>query len=155
MVQGQVAEITHKAQETWTETLNKALEACSLASEVQRTLLGQSVEASAAIAREGIRYLGEVQGTLRQASEEAREFVTQQWAMTQELPKDALASSQKVVALYWQGGEKLSRLGETQLEALNRFTGAVQNLLGKAGKESQETLVKYTERILSLYGLKN
>lgn len=155
MMQGQVAEITTRAQETWTETLNKALEAYSLASDVQRTLLGQSVETSAAIAREGIRYLGEVQGALRQASEEAREFMTQQWALTQEFPKDALASFQKAVTLYWQEGEKLNRLGEVQLEALNRLAGTVQNLLGKAGKEAQETLVKYTEKVLSLYGLKN
>lgn len=155
MVQGNVAEITTKAQETVTETLNKALEAFSLASEVNRNLLGQTVDVSAAIAQEGIRYLGEVQVAIRQVSEEARELVTKQWALAQEFPKDAMASSQKAMALYWEEGEKITHLGDAQLQALNRFTGNVQNLLGKAGKESQETLVKYTERILALYGFKN
>jgi len=155
MVQGSVAEITNKANEALTETLNKTLEAFSLASEVNRNLLDQTVDASAAIAREGIRYLGEIQGAIRQASEEARELVTRQWALAQEFPKDAMASSQKAVALYWERGEKITRLGDAQLQALNRFTGNMQNLLGKAGKETQEILMKYTERILALYGIKN
>lgn len=155
MIQGNVAEITTKAQETLTETLNKALEAFSLASEVNRELLDQTVDVSAAIAREGIRYLGDLQAAIRQASEEARELVTRQWTLAQEFPKDAMASPQKAVDLYYEGGEKITRLGQAQLQALNRFTGNVQNLLGKAGKETQETLMKYTERTLALYGLKN
>ncbi len=75
--------------------------------------------------------------------------------MAQEFPKDPMAFPQKVASLYWEEGEKFTNLGEAQLEALTRFTGNLQNLVEKAGKETRESLTKYTEKILALYGLKN
>jgi len=155
MNQPDFTEISTKANEAWTETVDKALGALSLAGEVQRDVSGRTVDANAAIAREGVQYLDEVQGTIRRASEEARDLLNRQWAVAQEFPKDPIAFPQKVVSLYLEEGEKFTNLGDAQVEALTRFTGNLQNLLEKTGKETRESLTKYTEKILALYGLKN
>lgn len=147
--------VSSKANEVWTEAIDKALAAFALVSEVQREVSGRTVDVNAAIAREGVQYLDEVQGTIRRASEETRALLNRQWEVAEELPKDPTAFPQKVVSLYWSEGEKFANLGDAQLEAMTRYTGNLQNLLERAGKETRESLTKYTEKILSLYGLKN
>lgn len=155
MVQETFSQINAKANEALAETLNKAVQAFSLASEVNRDLSGRTVEVSANIAREGVQYLGDVQGTIRQASEEAQEFWNRQVAVAQELPKDPTRFPQNAVSLCWEGGEKVARLVDAQREALNRFTETVQALLDRAGRETRETTTKYTEKILDLYDLRS
>lgn len=155
MNQPDFTEITSKANEAWTETVDKALSTFSLVSEVQRELSGRTVDVNAAVAREGVQYLDEVQGAIRRASEEARELLNRQWAVAQEFPKDPTAFPEKVVRLYWEEGEKFTTLGDAQVEALTRYIGNLQNLLERAGKETRESLTKYTEKVLALYGLKN
>lgn len=155
MVQETISQINAKAHEALTETINKAVQAFSLVSEVNRNLSGRTVEVSAAIAREGVQYLGDVQGTIRQASEEAQDFWNRQLAVAQELPNDPVRFPQKSVALYWEGGEKVARLLDAQREALTRLTETVQNLLDRAGRETRETTTKHTEKILDLYDLRN
>ncbi len=155
MSQTDFSEITSKANQAWSETVDKVLEAFSLASEVQRDLSARTVDVNAAIARQGVEYLDHVQGAFRRASEEARELLNRQWAVAQEFPKDPMSFPQKVVTLYWEEGEKFTRLGDAQVEALARFNASVQDLVEKAGKEARERLTKYSEKILALYGLKN
>lgn len=155
MEYGNIIEISNKARDAATDVLNKALETFSLASDVNRDLSSRTVDASAAIVREGLQYLGDVQGAIRQASDEVRETWGRQWALAQEFPKDPMGLPPKAVALYWEGGEKIIRLGDAQREALSRLTGNVQTLLEKVGTETQESATKYTEKILALYGLKN
>ncbi len=155
MVYENVTEISNKAHEALTETLNKGLETLSLTSEVNHELSGRTVDVTTAIAREGVQYLGDLGGAIRQASDDVRELWARQWSLVQEFPKDAMASSQKAAALYWEGGEKILRLGDIQREALSRFTGSVQNLLEKAGTETREALMNYAEKILALYEVKN
>ena len=155
MNQPDFTEITSKANEAWTETVDKALAVFALVSEVQRELSSRTVDVNAAIAREGVQYLDEVQGTIRRASEGARELANRQLAVAQEFPKDPTAFPQKVVSLYWEEGEKYTTLGDAQVEALTRYTGNLQNLLERASKETRQSLTKYTEKVLALYGLKN
>ncbi len=155
MTQWSFADIVSRPQEVWKETLDKALEAFSLATEANRSLSSQTVDVTAAIAREGVQYLDEIQGSIRQASEDAREFLGRQLSLAQEFPKDPAGAPQKAVALSLEGGEKVTRLGDAQLQALNRFADSIQTLLEKAGKETRETVTNHTEKILSLYELKN
>lgn len=155
MAQENISEITQRAYDAWKETLDKTLEAFSLASEANRDLSSRTVDVTAAIAREGVEYLGELQGSIRQASEDARELLVRQWTLAQEFPKDPAGSPQKAVALSWEGGEKIVRLGDAQVQAFNRFTDSVQNLLEKASKETRETVTNHTEKFLALYDLKN
>lgn len=154
MAEGNVFEIGNKAYDAASDALNKAIETFSLTSEAHRDLSSRTVDVSAAIAREGLQYLGDVQGAIRQASDQVKEFWTRQWNLAQEFPKDPTALPQKAVALYWEEGEKIIRLGDAQRDALSRFTGNVQNLLEKVGTESREATTKYTEKILGLYDLK-
>jgi hypothetical protein len=155
MGQENISEITQRAYDAWKETLDKTLEAFALASEANRDLSSRTVDVTAAIAREGVEYLGELQGSIRQASEDARELLVRQWTLAQEFPKDPAGSPQKAVALSWEGGEKIVRLGDAQVQAFNRFTDSVQNLLEKASKETRETVTNHTEKFLTLYELKN
>ena len=155
MAEGNVFEIGNKAYDAATGALDKAIETFSLTTEANRDLSSRTVDTSTAIAREGLQYLGDVQEAIRRASDQIKEFWTRQWSLAQEFPKDPTALPQKAVALYWEEGEKIVRLGDAQREALSRFTGNVQNLLEKAGTESRETTTKYTEKVLGLYDLKN
>ncbi len=155
MIQGNGTEFSNRAYEAWKETLDKTLEAFSVTSEANRDLSDRTVDMTAAIAQQGVQYLSEVQGAIRQASEEARELLIRQWTLAQEFPKDPMGSPQKALALSWEGGEKITRLGDVQLEVLNRFSGNVQNLLEKASRETRETVTNHTEKVLALYDLKN
>jgi hypothetical protein len=155
MVEQNFREVSSRAAEACSMTLEKGREALGLTSDVNRDIAGRSVELSAAIAQEGAQYLGEVGAALRQASEGARELWTRQWNLVQEFSRDPMGSPQEAVALSWQGGEKITRLGDAQREAVSRFAGNVQDLLGQASRETHETVTKYAGKILALYGLKN
>lgn len=155
MVQGNVTEISNKAHEVLTDTLNRALEAFSVGTELNKNLWGQASDVSAAVAREGMQYLGDLQGTLRQASEQALEIWNRQWTLAQDFPKDPMSFPQKAATLCWQEGDKMIRLGDAQRGTLSRYTGSLQNHLEKSGTETRETFAKYTEKLLTLYDLKN
>lgn len=155
MVQESFREITGKATQMWNGTFDKSLEVFALASDFNRDVSGRGANLSAAVAREGVQYLADVQAALRQASEEARHLWIRQSEVAQEAPKDVMAASQKAVALYWDGAEQIARLGDAQREALTRYAGNVQNLLERISEETRETFTKYSEQILKLYGLKN
>jgi len=113
------------------------------------------VDVSASIARESVQFLGEVQAAFRQALEEAREIWNRQYTLVQELPRDPMAVTQKAIALSVEGGERAVRLGDAQREAISRFSGNVQGLVDRAGRETQESLAKYADKVLKIYGLKN
>jgi propanediol dehydratase small subunit len=155
MVPEKLEEIVNRTTEAWNGTLNKALDAFTLASDLNRDISSRSVDLNAAIAREGAQYASDVQAAFRQASEEARQLWVRQSELVQEVPKDVMAASQKAVAFYWEGSEQITRLGEQQRQAVNRLTGNVQHLLERAGEEARETLTKFSEKILKLYGLKS
>jgi hypothetical protein len=155
MAQGNFSNITGKTNEAWSETVNKALEAFTLAGEMNRDVSSRTVDVSSAIARESVQYLGDVQAAIRRGFEEAREIWKQQYTLVQELPQEPMALTQKAVALSWEGGERITRLGDAQREALTRFSGILQNLLEKASRENQESFTLYSEKLLKLYGLKN
>jgi uncharacterized protein YPO0396 len=155
MVGENIAEITSKATETWNGTVNKALEAFAMTSDFNRDVSGRGVDLNAAIAREGAQYASDVQAAIRQASDEARKFWTRQTEALQDVPKDVMAATQKAVALSWEGGEQITRLGEIQRQALSRFADKVQHLLEQAGEETREAFTKYSQMVLKLYGLKN
>lgn len=155
MVRDRFAEMTSRATQAWTGTLEKTREAFALTSDVNRDIAGRTAGLSMAIAREGVQYLGELQAALRQASADARELWTRQRGIVEELPKDVMGASQKAVVLSWDGGGQIARLVDHQREALTRFGWNVQSLLEKAGRETHETVAKYAEQILVLYGLKN
>ena len=155
MVQENFGEMTNKATETWNGTVNKALEAFAMTSDFNRDISGRGVDLNAAIAREGVQYASDVQAALRQSSDEARQLWTRQTEVVQDAPKDVMAATQKAVALSWEGGEQITRLGELHRQALSRFADKVQHLLEQAGEETRETFTKYSQKVLKLYGLKN
>ena len=154
MVQENVGEASRAAQACGM-TLEKAREALGLTSDVNRDIAGRTVELGVAIAREGVQYLGEVGAALRQASEETRALWTRQWNLAQEFSRDPMGFPQQAVALSWEGGEKITRLGDAQREAISRFAGNVQNLLDRANRETHETVSTYAGKILILCRLKH
>jgi hypothetical protein len=154
MVQQNVGEAS-RAAEACSTTIEKAREALGLTSDVNRDIAGRTAELSAAIAQEGAQYLSEVGVALRQASEGARELWVRQWNLAQEFSRDPMGFPQEAIALSWEGGAKITRLGDAQREAISRFAGNVQNLMDRASRETHETVTKYAGKILALYGLKN
>ena len=126
-----------------------------MTSDFNRDISGRGVDMNAAIAREGVQYASDVQAALRQASDEARQLWTRQTEVVHDAPKDVMAATQKAVALSWEGGEQITRLGELHRQALSRFADKVQHLMEQAGEETRETFTKYSQKVLKLYGLKN
>jgi len=155
MIEHNFREVSSRAAEACSMTLEKAREALGLTSDVNRDIAGRSVELGVAIAREGVQYLGEVGAALRQASEETQELWTRQWNLAQEFSRDPMGFPQKAVALSWEGGEKITRLGDTQREANSRFARNVQDLLDRASRETHETVSTYAGKMLILCRLKN
>jgi len=155
MVEQNFREVSSRAAEACSMTLEKAREALGLTSDVNRDIAGRTAELSAAIAQEGAQYLSEVGAALRQASEGARELWTRQWNLAQEFSRDPMGFPQKAVSLSWEGGEKITRLGDTQREANSRFARNVQDLLDRASRETHETVSTYAGKMLILCRLKN
>jgi uncharacterized protein YPO0396 len=155
MVHDKFEEITNRTTEALNGTVNKTLEAFAMTGDFNRDISGRGVDLNAAIAREGVQYASDVQAALRQASDEARQLWTRQTEVVQDAPKDVMAATQKAVALSWEGGEQITRLGELHRQALSRFADKVQHLLEQTGEETRETFTKFSEKILKLYGLKN
>ena len=155
MIEQNFREVSSRAAEACSMTLERGREALGLASDVHRDIAGRSVELGVAIAREGVQYLGEVGAALRQASEETRALWTRQWNLAQEFSRDPMGFPERAVALSWEGGEKITRLGDAQREAISRFAGNVQNLVDRASKETHETVSTYAGKILILCRLKN
>src|SRR3970282_1704395 len=155
MVQENFGEMTNKATETWNGAVNKALEAFAMTSDFNRDISGRGVDLNAAIAREGVAYPRDVQAAVRQSSDEARQLWTRQTEVVQDGPKDVMAATQKAVALSWEGGEQITRLGELHRQALSRFADKVQHLLEQAREKTRATFTKYSQKVLKLYGLKD
>ena len=155
MIEHNFGEVSSRAAEACSMTLEKAREALGLTSDVNRDIAGRTVELGVAIAQEGAQYLGEVGAALRQASEGARELWVRHWNLAQEFSRDPMGFPQRAVALSWEGGEKITRLGDAQREAISRFAGNVHNLLDRAGRETHETVSTYAGKILTLCRLKN
>lgn len=155
MVGERLREMNTGATQAWGGTIEKAGEVLTLTSDVNRDISGRSIELSVAMARAGVQYLGEMQAALGHASEEARQLWSRQWEVVQEVSKDVMAPAQKAVALSGEWGGQITRLADHQRQALTRFTGSVQHLLEKAGQEHREAVTKCSEKILTLYGLKD
>jgi len=155
MVEQHFREVSSKAAQGCSTTIEKAREALGLTSDVNRDIAGRTAELSAAIAQEGAQYLSEVGVALRQASEGARELWVRHWNLAQEFSRDPMGFPEMAIALSWEGGAKITRLGDAQREAISRFAGNVQNLMDRASRETHETVTKYAGKILALYGLKN
>jgi hypothetical protein len=155
MAEQSLGEIRGKAAQACGTTLEKAREALGLTSDVNRDIAGRTVKLGVAIAREGIQYLGEVGAALRQASEETQELWTRQWNLAQEFSRDPMGFPEKAVALSWEGGEKITRVGEAQREAISRFAGNVRNLLDRASTEAHQSVSTYAGKMLMLCRLKN
>jgi len=155
MIEQHFREVSSRAAEACSMTLEKAREALGLTSDVNRDIAGRTVELGVAIAQEGAQYLGEAGAALRQASEGARELWVRHWNLAQEFSRDPMGFPQRAVALSWEGGEKITRLGDAQREAISRFAGNVQNLLDRASRETHETVSTYAGKILTLCRLKN
>lgn len=155
MVEQNFREVSSRAAAACSMTLEKAREALGLTSDVNRDIAGRTGELSAAIAQEGAQYLSEVGVALRQASEGARELWVRQWNLAQEFSRDPMGFPEMAIALSWEGGAKITRLGDAQREAISRFAGNVQNLMDRAGRETHETVSTYAGKILTLCRLKN
>jgi hypothetical protein len=148
-------EMSSKAAQACSMTLEKAREALGLTSDANRDIAGRTVELGVAIAREGVQYLGDVGAALRQASEATRELWTRQRDLAQEFSRDPMGFPEKAIALSWEGGEKIARLGDAHREAIARFAGKVQNLLDRAGRETHESVSTYAGKMLMLCRPKN
>jgi hypothetical protein len=155
MIEQNFREVSSRAAEACSMTLEKGREALGLTSDVNRDIAGRTVELGVAIAREGVQYLGDVGAALRQASEETRELWTRQWNLPQEFSGDPMGFPEMAIALSWEGGAKITRLGDAQREAISRFAGNVQNLMDRASRETHETVSTYAGKILTLCRLKN
>ncbi|MGH7372347.1 MAG: hypothetical protein ACREJK_10965 [Candidatus Methylomirabilales bacterium] len=155
MVEQNLREVSSRATQACSATIEKAREALGLTSDVNRDIAGRTAELSAAIVQEGAQYLSEVGAALRQASEGARELWIRQWNLAQEFSRDPMGFPERAVALSWEGGEKITRLGDAQREAISRFAGNVQDLVDRASRETRETVSTYAGKILILCRLKN
>jgi hypothetical protein len=149
MVEQNLGEMSGKA------ALEKAREALGLTSDVHRDIAERTVELAVAIAREAIRYLDDVGAALRQASEEAQELWMRQWSLAQEFSRDPIGFPERAVAFSWEGGERITRVGDAQREAISRFAGNVRNLLDRTSREAHQSVRTYAGKMLILCRLKN
>jgi hypothetical protein len=121
-----------------------ALEGLEVTQTQAKKLLESAFELGAANAKEGLKYAEELRGHFAQATNTANELLKDQAALFNDLPKDPVGATQRVIAGYVEGSRKSLELGAV---ALKSYVGLVNDVWSRLEKSSQETRENYVSLV--------
>jgi hypothetical protein len=149
----QVAEVQAlgaPVQRLLADSVSLALEGFAISQEQGKKLLENALELGADNAKDSLKYAEELRGRFAEATTTANELFREQYALFNELPKDPVAATQKVIAGYVEGSRKALEVGA---EALKAYVNLVNDLWSRLEKASQETRENYVAFVGKLHAL--
>jgi hypothetical protein len=136
----QAQAITAPVQQLLSDSVAMALEGFAVSQAQGQKLLESAFELGAANAKDSLRYAEELRGRFTEATNAASELWKEQVAVFNDLPKDPVAATQRVVSCYVEGSRKALEVGA---EALKSYVNLVNDLWARLEKVSQETREAY------------
>ncbi len=103
----QVQAIGAPIQQLWSDSVAIALEGFAASQAQGKQWLESTFELGAASAKDSLKYAEELRGRLAEATSTANELLKEQVALFNELPKDPVAATQKVISAYVEGSRKV------------------------------------------------
>jgi hypothetical protein len=127
-----------------------ALEGFAVSQAQGKKLLESAFELGAANAKDSLRYAEELRSRITDATSTANELWKEQATVFNEVPKDPVAATQKVIAGYVEGSRKALEVGA---EALKGYVNLVNDLwarLEQTSREARENYVTYVGRLQAI-----
>lgn len=146
----QVQALGTPIQQLWSDSISMALEGFAVSQAQGKQWLESTFELGAANAKDSLKYAEELRGRLTDASNTASELVKEQVALFNELPKDPVAATQKVISGYVEGSRKALEVGA---EALKSYVALVNDIWARLEKASQESREHYVAFVSKLQGI--
>ena len=138
----EVQAISAPIQQLWSDSLSMALESFEVSQAQAKKLLESAFELGAAHAKDNLKYADELRGRFAEATNTANAMLKDQTALFNDLPKDPVGATQKVISAYVEGSRKALELGA---EALKGYVSLVSDIWTRLEKASQETRENYLE----------
>ena len=146
----QVQAIGAPIQRLWSDSVSMALEGFAVSQAQGKQWLESTFELGAANAKDSLKYAEELRGRVTDATNTANALLKEQVALFNELPKDPVAATQKVISGYVEGSRKALEAGA---EVLKGYATLVNDAWSRLEKASQETREHYVALVGKLQAL--
>jgi uncharacterized protein with von Willebrand factor type A (vWA) domain len=144
---GDTMQDTKKAQEMFTQSSGRVVEAMTVWSEANQRVVRALAELSAAAAMEGVRLYAELQQAGIEALREAQ-ATAMRW---QETPRDPFGWYQRALAEGMENTQKWFRMLESGAQSITRSAERLQTGTEQAGKGIQESFTEAVSRLKDVY----
>ena len=134
-------------QQLWSDSISMALEGFAASQAQGKQWLENTFELGAASAKDSLRYTEELRGRLTEATNTANELLKEQVCLFNELPKDPVAATQKVISGYVEGSRKALELGAEVLKGYVALVNESWARLEKASQETRESYVAFVNKL--------
>jgi len=146
----QVTALGAPVQRLWSDAVSLTLEGFAVSQAQGKQWLESAFEVSAASAKDSLKYAEELRGRLTEATSTASELLKEQAGLFNELPKDPVAATQKVIAGYVEGSRRALEVGAEALKGYVALLNDVWARLEKASQETREGTVAYIGKLQTL-----
>ncbi|MGE5850049.1 MAG: hypothetical protein ACM362_07980 [Candidatus Methylomirabilota bacterium] len=143
-------ELAAPVQKLFSDSVFMALAGFEVTQAQWKSLLESAYEQGAATTKDSLRYAEELRGRLTEFSNSANDLVREQAALFNDLPKDPLGASQKVISGYVEASRKALEGGA---EALKAYVNLVNDLWSRLEKASQDTRGNYVTYVGKLQAI--
>lgn len=137
-------------QRLLSDSVSLALEGFAISQDQGKKLLENALELGAANAKDGLKYAEELRGRLTEATSTANELLKEQFTLFNEVPKDPVAATQKVIAGYVEGSRKVLEVGAEALKGYVNLVNDLWSRLEKASQESRENYVTFVGKLQAI-----
>ena len=138
--------------ESFSQLNAKTLEAVSAFAQANQRVVGELIEFSSAAAKESLRTYAEIQSVAVEAARTAPVAPIGPREAIEELRQDPFAWYRKGVQTAVDGTEKAFKVLGTNAQIVTRSAERLQASAERSGKEIQEALTAYMNRMQEIYG---
>jgi hypothetical protein len=150
-MKGDTMQDSKKAQEMFTQSSGRVVEAMTVWSEANQRVVRELAELSATAAKEGVRLYAELQQAGIEALREAQATAMRWQSGWQETPRDPFAWYQRTLAESVENTQKWFRMLESSAQSVTRSAERLQTGTEQAGKGIQESFTEAVSRLKDVY----
>jgi hypothetical protein len=134
----------------WSDSISMAAQGFEAFQAQGKKLVDSGFELAVATGRESLKASEELRGRLGEAAGRADEVVKQQASLLNEIPRDPVGASQRMIAAYVDGSRKSVELGVQAVQSYATLMGSVWGRMEQASQEARQGWVEYVGRLQSI-----
>jgi flagellar biosynthesis/type III secretory pathway protein FliH len=146
----QVQAISAPVQQFLSDSISMALEGLEVSQAQGKKFLESAFELGAAQAKDTLKYADEARARFADATNTANELLKERASLFNELPKDPVGATQKVISGYVEGYRKGLEVGAEALKSYVSLINDVWSRLEKASQETRENYVAYVGKLQTI-----